>query len=86
MTRLANHSKVHSFTVFKRRGRKISGGLQAAPLSELRQGLDIWVKAKLKQGVKRNFGGVEHFIRGVTENPPPPPSKSTHGIIAYSQL
>jgi hypothetical protein len=23
----------------------MSGGLQAAPLSELRQGLDIWVKA-----------------------------------------
>jgi hypothetical protein len=69
-----------------------SGGLQAAPLSELRQGLDIWVKAFHTKigGVKRNFGGVEHFIRGVTENPPPPPppppSQSAHGIIAYSQL
>jgi hypothetical protein len=27
------------FYLFKRRGRKISGGVQAAPLSELRQGL-----------------------------------------------
>ena len=27
------------FHLFKRRGRDISGGVQAAPLSELRQGL-----------------------------------------------
>jgi hypothetical protein len=33
------------FHLFKRRGRKISGGVQAAPLSELRQGLAVWVKA-----------------------------------------
>jgi hypothetical protein len=33
------------FHLFKRRGRKISGGVQAAPLSELRQGLGVWVKA-----------------------------------------
>jgi hypothetical protein len=33
------------FYLFKRRGRKISGGVQAAPLSELRQGLGVWVKA-----------------------------------------
>jgi hypothetical protein len=39
-------------------------------------------------GVKKNFGGVEHFIRGVREilggltppNPPPPPSKSAHAL------
>jgi hypothetical protein len=28
-----------------RRGRKISGGLQVAPLGELQQGLGVWVKA-----------------------------------------
>jgi hypothetical protein len=33
------------FHLFKRRGRKISGGVQTAPLSELWQGLDVWVKA-----------------------------------------
>ena len=33
------------FHLFKRRGRKISGGVQAAPLSELRQRLGVWVKA-----------------------------------------
>jgi hypothetical protein len=41
-------------------------GVQAAPLSELRQGLGVRFKDKIK-GVKRNFGGVEHFIRGVRE-------------------
>ena len=33
------------FHLFKRRGRNISGGVQVAPLSDLRQGLGIWVKA-----------------------------------------
>jgi hypothetical protein len=33
------------FHLFKRRDRKISGGVQAAPLSKLRQGLGIWIKA-----------------------------------------
>jgi hypothetical protein len=31
------------FHLFKRRGRKISGGVQATPLSELQQGLGVWV-------------------------------------------
>jgi hypothetical protein len=36
--------------------------------------------------VKRNFGGVEHFIKGVREILgagvyPPPPSKSAHDIL-----
>jgi hypothetical protein len=41
--------------------------VQAAPLSKLRQGLGIKVKDfhTKKEGVKQNFGGVEHFIRGV---------------------
>jgi hypothetical protein len=33
------------FHLFKRRGRKISGGVQTTPLSELQQGLGVWVKA-----------------------------------------
>ena len=33
------------FHLFKRRGRKISGGVQATPLSELQQRFGIWVKA-----------------------------------------
>jgi hypothetical protein len=36
---------VNDFHLCKRRGRQISGGVQAAPLSELRQGLGVWVKA-----------------------------------------
>ena len=32
------------FHLFKRRDRKISSGVQTAPLSELRQGLGVWVK------------------------------------------
>jgi hypothetical protein len=32
------------FHLFKRRGGKISSGVQAAPLSELRQGLGVRVK------------------------------------------
>jgi hypothetical protein len=58
------------FHLFKRRGRNISGGVQATPLSELRQGLGVWVKAfhtKWEARVKQNFGGVEQFIRGVRE-------------------
>jgi hypothetical protein len=66
----STHCKARAdFHLCKRRGRKISGGVQAAPLSELRQGLGVWVKAFHKKigGVKRNFGGVEHFIGGVRE-------------------
>jgi hypothetical protein len=33
------------FHLFKRRGRKISGGVQATPLGELQQGLGVWVEA-----------------------------------------
>jgi hypothetical protein len=33
------------FHLFKRRGRKLSGGVQATPLSELQQRFGIWVKA-----------------------------------------
>ena len=33
------------FHLFKRRGRKIFGGVQATPLRKLRQGLGIWIKA-----------------------------------------
>jgi hypothetical protein len=33
------------FHLFKRRGRKMFGEVQAAPLSKLRQGLGVWVKA-----------------------------------------
>ena len=42
----------------------------AAPLNELRQGLGLHVKTFTQNtvgGVKQNFGGVEHFIRGVRE-------------------
>jgi hypothetical protein len=40
------HTKARAyFHLFKRRGRKISGGVQAASLSGLRQGLGIGVKA-----------------------------------------
>ena len=40
--------------------------VQAASLSELRQGLGVRVKELSRKigGVKQNFGGVEHFIRG----------------------
>ena len=42
--------------------------MQAAPLSELRQELCVRVKDVYKiGGVKRNFGGVEHIIRGARE-------------------
>ena len=57
--------------------------MQAAVLSELRQGLGVGVKDSHKiGGVERNFGGVEHFIRRVREilggGGLPPPSKSAH--------
>jgi hypothetical protein len=57
--------------------------VQAAPLSELRQELCVRVKDVYKiGGVKRNFGGVEHFIRGAREiwggGVNPPPIKSAH--------
>ena len=45
---VAHFQKVQSradFHLFKRRGRKISDEVQAAPLSELQQGLGVWVKA-----------------------------------------
>jgi predicted aconitase with swiveling domain len=45
------------FIFFKRRGGKISSGVQVAPLSKIRKGLGVRVK----------HGGVEHFIRGVRE-------------------
>jgi hypothetical protein len=75
--------------------------VQAAPLSELRQGLGVRVKdftLGAIGGVKRNFGGVEHFIRGVKEilgglTPLLTPPKSAHGwmnktiiIISYLSL
>jgi hypothetical protein len=50
------------FSFSKRRGRKISSGVQAAPLSELWQGLGVRLRHKIR-GVK--LGGVEHFIRGL---------------------
>jgi hypothetical protein len=31
------------FHLFTRRGKKISGGVQTAPLSEVQQGLGVWV-------------------------------------------
>ena len=54
---------------FNRGGGKISSGVQAAPLSELRQGLSViyFHNSHKIGGVKRNFGGVEHFISRVTE-------------------
>ena len=57
------------FHFIKRGGGEISCGVQAAPLSELRQGLGIRVKDFHNKigGVKRNFGGVELFIKGVRE-------------------
>ena len=42
--------------------------MQAAALNELRQGLGVRVRLSHKiGGVRRNFGGLEHFIRGVKE-------------------
>jgi hypothetical protein len=66
------------FIFFKWRGGKISSGVQAALLSELRQGLGLTTFIQnTVGGVKRCFGGVEHFISGVREilggvQPPPP--------------
>jgi hypothetical protein len=64
-----------NFNIFKRGVETFLVGCKhAAPLSELWQGLETSHKIG---GVKRNFGGVEHFIvRGVREilggfNPPP---------------
>ena len=58
--------------------------VQAAPLSKLRQVLGLNTFTQIG-GVKQNFGGVEHFIRGVREilgggggGLTPPPSKSNH--------
>jgi hypothetical protein len=54
---------------FKRRGGKISSGVQAAPLSELRQGLVLGLKTftQNSRGEAKWGGGVEHFIRGIRE-------------------
>jgi hypothetical protein len=42
------------FYLFKRRGRKISGGVQAAPLSELWKGLGVWII-----GLSHKIGGLK---------------------------
>ena len=41
---MVSHARA-DFHLFKRRGRKISGGVQATSLSELQQGLGVWVEA-----------------------------------------
>ena len=75
--------KVYEVYEFKRRGGKTASGVQAAALNVNVK--DCHTKCQNIGGVTRNFGGIEHFIRGVREilgrlTTPPPPSKSTHAM------
>jgi hypothetical protein len=77
------------FHLFTRRGKKISGGVQTAPLSEVQQGLGVWVIYLfiylLTSAVNRNINIYKQDGSGTLTQREPITLVTCYKTIKYTQ-